>query len=56
MGFQNNGKAYAAPQFVEWGTVVDLTRGTGRTQFTDETLCSTPAVTFAGSSNATFCK
>ena len=48
--------AYASPELVEWGTVVDLTRGTGTTNYTDETECTNPGgVTFEGSSNATFC-
>jgi hypothetical protein len=47
---------YVAPSVTEWGTVADLTAGTGHTQFTDGTLCTTPGgVTFAGSSNASFC-
>ena len=49
-------KVYEVPTFTEWGTVSELTQGTGESNYTDAEACSTPAgVTFYGSSNATFC-
>ena len=32
------GQAYAPPTITEWGTVVDLTAGMGKTQFTDDSF------------------
>lgn len=50
-------KAYHAPQFIDWGSVTELTQGTGKTQYTDGTPCTNPGgVTFYGSSDASFCR
>lgn len=49
-------KAYDAPILTEWGTVSDLTHGTGHTNFTDAEACTNPGdETFYGSSDASFC-
>ena len=49
-------ESYQPPTLTQWGTVADLTQGTGTTNFTDDGLCTTPGgVTFEGSSNASFC-
>jgi hypothetical protein len=49
-------KPYHSPSLTEWGTVSELTQGTGHTQYTDAEPCTTPGdVTFYGSSDASFC-
>ena len=49
-------KSYEPPTLTQWGTVADLTQGTGTTQYTDNSPCTNPGgVTFYGSSDAKFC-